>query len=90
MHDDLKGFTLYAYVGRDELGSGEVGLKQGKVPAGYIPLVVIESDREKIERPFLRAQLQAQADRYRQTIRLVRFVAVEEILTIEPKGPDDV
>ena len=63
--------TLYAWIGEDELGSGEVGLKQALVPAGYIPLVSLS--REKINRPEIRQQLQKQASFYGKTIRLVAF-----------------
>ena len=35
----VEDVELYAWVGEDEFGSGEIGLKQGLVPAGMIPLV---------------------------------------------------
>jgi hypothetical protein len=75
---------LYAWVGEDELGSGTVGLKQGAVPAGIIPLVSTADDRHKITRPDLIAQLQRQADHYGKSIRLVRYVYAEEVLEILP------
>lgn len=34
-------------------------------------------------------QLQKQADMFGQTIRLVRFLAMEEVLTIVPRGSSD-
>jgi hypothetical protein len=74
---------LYAWVGEDELGSGQVGIKQGDVPAGRIPLVSMEV--LKLTREPLLTQLQLQARLYGKHIRLVRFVAVEEVHTIEPK-----
>lgn len=74
---------LYAYVGEDEFGSGEVGLKQADVPAGRIPLVAI--DREKLDQEDVRVQLQAQANVYRKPIRLVRLRYVETVLLIEPQ-----
>lgn len=73
---------LYAYVGEDELGSGEVGLKQGDVPAGRIPLVVVEAHRYKLERPSLVNSLRLQADTYGKPIRFVRYAAVEEVFVI--------
>ena len=51
---------IFAWIGEDELGSGRVGIKQGNVPAGCIPLAAMDYDREKLER--LVAQLQHQAD----------------------------
>lgn len=73
---------LYAYVGEDELGSGEVGLKQGLTEAGMIPLVAIR--RDKIDRPNITMQLHAQARQYGKRIRLVRFVATDDVLIIDP------
>lgn len=64
---------LYGWVGRDEMGSGEIGLKQGVCPAGVIPMISIE--REKIEKYWPQAEDQASA--YGQQISLVRFRAAE-------------
>lgn len=75
---------LFAWVGPDELGSGVVGLKQGRVPAGVIPLVVVEADRHKLERPEVVAQLQAQATRFGVTITFVEFEDVSVQRTLEP------
>ena len=72
---------LFAWIGEDELGSGEVGIKTGLVPAGFVPLVA--KDREKME-PLVQ-QLQRQANRYGKTIRLCRYRFVEEIVTLEPQ-----
>lgn len=68
------GLEVWAWVGEDELGSGEVGLKQADVPAGRIPLVAI--DRAKLDRAYIRTQLGAQAVTYGKPIRLARFVEV--------------
>ena len=76
--------TLFAWVGADEYGGGRVGLKQGQVPAGIVPLVVIETDRHKLEAPALVAQLQAQATRFGMSIRLVRFEDVSVVRELEP------
>jgi len=64
---------LYAWIGEDELGSGKVGLKQGLVPAGFIPLVVMDYDRHKIERGSIREGMEMQARLYGKKIRLARF-----------------
>jgi len=65
----LQALELYAWVGEDEHGSGEIGIKQGHVPAGMIPLVAI--DRSKVEK--LKPMLQRQTDGYGKRIYLVRF-----------------
>lgn len=70
---ELAALNLHAWVGEDELGSGQIGLKQGLVPAGYIPLVATR--REKIEG--LLPQMEAQAARYGKKIRLCMFRFVE-------------
>lgn len=64
---------LYAWIGEDEFGSGIVGLKQARVPAGNIPLVCIERDLHKLNTPDIRAQLQRQATTYGKAIRLAQF-----------------
>lgn len=74
---------IYAWVGEDEMGSGEAGLKQGLVPAGMIPLVVVEKHLGKIEK--LVDQMNLQAKVYGKRIRLVRYVAAEIMMeTAEP------
>jgi hypothetical protein len=78
-------FEVWAWIGEDEFGSGVVGLKQGDVPAGRVPLV--STERSKIDQPYLRAQLQAQADRYGKTIRLVHLVLINEVDALEPSEP---
>ena len=75
----LKTHALYAWVGEDEFGSGRIGLKQGDVPAGRIPLVTMDYDRHKIERAPLRATLEAQARTYGKKIRLVKFTFAEVV-----------
>lgn len=71
----MENLELYAWVGEDELGSGEIGLKAGIVPAGCIPLVAIR--RDKVEK--LKWQMEMQAQTYGKKIRLVRFVSVETV-----------
>jgi hypothetical protein len=61
---------LYAWVGKDELGSGLVGIKRGFVPAGDIPLVSIEVSKMVKLLP----QMEAQAKTYGQRIYLAKFI----------------
>lgn len=76
-------FECYAWIGEDEMGSGEIGIKGGITPAGYIPLVAV--DREKISRPEIVAQLQIIANKFGKSRQLVRLVYVEEVQSIEPE-----
>lgn len=78
----LKDVELYAWMGEDEHGSGEIGIKQGLVPAGLIPLVSI--DAQKISRDYIINNLQRQADMYGKTIRLCKYVMTEEVITLRP------
>jgi hypothetical protein len=68
-------FEVWAWVGEDELGSGGFGLKQAVVPAGTVPLVAVR--RNKLDRPDVRTQLQAQVDHWGKPIHLVRMVLAE-------------
>ena len=76
----------YAWVGEDERGSGELGIKNAVVPAGNIPIVAIE--RDKIDQPYIVRQLQAQSDKYGKTIYFVKlkFEQVEKVLKPQTTG----
>lgn len=77
---------IYAWIGEDELGSGVVGIKQANVPAGFIPLVSIH--REKLDRDYIKEQLQVQATVYGKTIRLAEFtLTADSLVELKPK-PD--
>lgn len=78
--ENVTDLPLFAWVGEDEFGSGQVGLKQA---FGMIALV--SKDREKIEQQYIVDSLQKQANAYGKTIRLCRFAFVEEVITIEPE-----
>lgn len=71
----LEDLQLYAWVGEDELGSGQLDIKQARVPAGVIPIVGI--DRKKMERVW--PQMESQARHWGKRIRLCRFILVEVI-----------
>jgi len=74
---------LFAWVGEDELGSGEIGLKQAIVPAGTIPMVAIH--RHKMDRDDIIQQLQVQASFFGKTIKLYRYIAVDLLKEITPE-----
>jgi hypothetical protein len=73
---------IYAWVGEDEHGSGEVGLKQAMTPAGMIPLAAV--NLEKMDQDYLQQALQQQATTYGKTIRLVRFRFEEVEVQLDP------
>jgi hypothetical protein len=73
--DEVCQLEVYAWVGRDEFGSGVIGLKQGVVPAGTIPMVAI--DQQKLDKYWNNAEQQAEA--YGQRIYLVKLVVVEVV-----------
>lgn len=72
---EVREMDLYAWVGRDELGSGIFGLKQARVPAGMIAMVAI--DQQKLDKYWDQAELQSR--NYGQRIMLVRFTFAEVI-----------
>ncbi len=74
---------LFAWIGEDEFGSGEVGLKRGLVPAGDIPLVSI--DPNKLMTSSLIDQMQRIVNQYKKARRLARFIEVETRVTLRPE-----
>jgi hypothetical protein len=75
--DRVKDVELFAWVGEDERGSGTVGLKQGVVPAGLIPLVAIKMHEDKMRK--LKQQLEEQARASGKRIYLCRFTFFEVV-----------
>lgn len=69
----IEDHSILAWVGEDEMGGGEIGIKRGRVPAGDIPLAAMDYDLHKMTRPELLLQLEAQAATWGKKIRLVRF-----------------
>lgn len=74
-------FECYAWIGEDERGSGEIGLKQGLAPSGLVPLVAVH--KHKINQAYLRSQLEDQVAIFGKPIRLVRLVWAEDCDRIE-------
>jgi hypothetical protein len=79
MSETLKKIELFAWLGEDELGSGVVGLKQGVVPTGIIPMVAVRLD--KMEKYW--EQAEAQAATYGKRIFLCRFEFAEVVRKTE-------
>lgn len=75
-------FDLYAWVGQEGAETGVARLLQADTSLGTINLVAFS--REVLAHPELHQRLQEQANRDGQTVRLIRFGAVEEILRVEP------
>lgn len=88
MKKELQETLLYAWVGEDELGSGEIGLKQALCPAGCIPMVATQI--QKVTQPFIREQLQSVANQYGKARYLVRYVPEIVEMVIEPGVPTTV
>lgn len=80
----LANIELFAWLGEDEYGSGEIGLKQGLVPAGMVPLVAI--DRQKVDRDGMREGLARQARAFGKTVYLCRFVFAEALVVVPSPG----
>jgi hypothetical protein len=72
---EVTELELYAWVGRDEYGSGVFGLKQGLVPAGMVPMVAI--DQKKLDQYWEAAE--AQAREFGQRIYQVRLTFAEVV-----------
>lgn len=71
----VEEIELYAWLGLDEFGSGEIGLKRGLTPAGDIPMVAIS--REKLEKFW--PQAEALAAMHGKRIYMVRFKVAEVV-----------
>ena len=76
---EVREFEVYAWVGRDEYGSGEFGLKQGIAPAGTIPMV--STEQGKLDKYWQQAE--AMADVYGQRIYLVKLTFAEVVRETE-------
>lgn len=80
--------TALAWVGEDELGSGQVGIKRVFLNGELQALVLMETQShvsEKLTAPMLLDGLQTMANHYGKPLRLVRLQVVEELRTIEPQ-----
>jgi len=78
MHEPKEYPELFAWLGEDEMGSGQIGLKQADVPAGRIPIVAVDRHRTKIEKYWPQAEAQARA--FGKRIALVRYIPVEVVM----------
>jgi hypothetical protein len=79
----LQAVELFAWLGEDEYGSGEIGLKQALVPAGCIPLVAV--DPTKVNRTQLVGAMREQAAAFGRKIYLCRY-RLEEVIYATPEG----
>lgn len=87
MKPNLRDVELLAWIGEDERGSEIIGIKQGLVPAGLIPLVAIGEHADRMTRDYLVEGMQAQTDTWGKRIFLARFKFVEVVLATET-SPD--
>lgn len=72
--EDKSPLAIYAWVGQDEMGSGVVGLKQARTPAGMIPLAAMAHHLDRLAK--LLPAMEEQAKKYGRKIRLCRFEMV--------------
>lgn len=73
---------LFAWIGEDEHGSGEIGLKQALVAAGIIPMVAVKET--KMTQTHIQAALQCQAVIHRKTIVLAKFKFDKILIRLTP------
>jgi hypothetical protein len=79
-----KPLVIYAWVGEDEHGSGKVGIKQGLVPAGYIPLACMDYHLDRLAK--LLPAMEMQAKMYGKKIRLMKFVETGKVVAETKSG----
>jgi hypothetical protein len=82
----IRDIELFAWLGADELGSGEIGLKQARMPVGRIPLVAVKLF--KMNSAAIVDAMRMEAEVYGKKIRLCRFVFAE-VLFETPAGEDE-
>lgn len=75
MKSEIAKINLFAWVGEDELKAGDFGLKQGFVPAGFIPMVSVS--QEKLDKYW--EQAERQSARFGKKIYLCKFELTEVI-----------
>lgn len=73
--NDLSQIELFAWLGEDELGSGEIGIKSALCALGIIPMVAIS--RATMEK--VRPNLELQSAVCGKKISLCRFVFKEVV-----------
>jgi hypothetical protein len=76
----LEEIELFGWLGEDEMGSGEIGLKQGLCAAGCVPLVAVKQHKMS---KFIE-QMQQQVNTYGKPISFCRYKLVEVIDTLHP------
>lgn len=85
-HDPrLDEIELYAWVGEDELGSGGIGLKQARCPAGLIPMVAV--DQWKMQQDYIRDQMDGQGKIFGKRVALCRFKFDGVVEEVGSRGP---
>ena len=77
------GSVLWAWVATQKGEHGVARLQTAWIPLGTINLASFS--KEVLTDPQLVEALQQQADKDGQTVRLVKFVRGEEVLTVRPR-----
>jgi hypothetical protein len=78
--------SMLAWIGEDEFGNGEVGIKRAMLDGNVFVLCMLEGQRNSalLKQLSLFDQLQHMADQYRKPVRLVRFREAETLAVIMP------
>jgi hypothetical protein len=82
-HTPQDGSVLWAWVAQEKGETGVARLQTAWIPLGTINLAGF--NEETMSDPRLVEALQQQADKDGQTVRLVKFVRAEEVLTVRPR-----
>lgn len=77
---DINKIELYAWIGEDEYGGGEIGIKQAQIPAGIIPIV--STKLSKVNQEFIKEAMNVQGKTFKKRIMLCKFVFEEVILEV--------
>jgi len=69
--DNFESIKLYAWIGEDEWGNGEIGIKQARVPAGIIPIV--STKLNKVNQNYIIEAMNIQGKNFDKKIMLCEF-----------------
>jgi hypothetical protein len=81
MAERIEDVRLFAWLGEDEHGTGVIGLKQARVPAGL--MAIVATSQAKVDRFDIEVQLAEQAEQYGKQISLVEFRVERVIKTLD-------
>ena len=77
---NVESVKLYAWVGEDECGSGEIGIKQARVPAGMIPIV--STKLNKVDQQYIQEAMDVMGKNFDNKIMLCEFTFKKVIIEV--------